>query len=185
MPRRRWRVKGRRTPLLDALRFHLETGQYPQRGQFPTWAEVWFITLRELEVLWMEHGEEITGAWSAADPGTRPWGWWQWVAREPRICLEGAAYVWPHPGPGEWVWKMEFGLPGRPQARKPGASPARLVFESEATYLQRLALLRPGETERLTEEDFEPEAVEIPEIPARSRELGHQVADRRAARPIR
>ncbi len=33
-------------------------------------------------------------------------------------------------------------------------------YESEATYLQRLDLLWPGEFERLAEADFEPETVE-------------------------
>ena len=32
-------------------------------------------------------------------------------------------------------------------------------YESEASYLQRLDLLLPGELERLTEADFEPELI--------------------------
>ncbi len=34
------------------------------------------------------------------------------------------------------------------------------TFESEASYLQRLGLLLPGEFERLSEDDFQPEAIE-------------------------
>jgi hypothetical protein len=37
------------------------------------------------------------------------------------------------------------------------------IFESQAAYLQRNNLLLPGERERLTEADFEPETVEAPE----------------------
>ncbi len=43
------------------------------------------------------------------------------------------------------------GLPIYPE------NPAR--FESQASFLQHLNLLLPGESERLTEADFEPEVI--------------------------
>jgi hypothetical protein len=173
MPRRRWRIKARREPLSPALRAYLELGLggvMAARRRMPLegYAEaVYFSHERERAAAWQEYGDEITADWVAAHPGERPWGWWQHVAPGPRLCLEGAKYVYrgAKPGDGNWIWQEDFGLPGRPQARRPGAAPARMLFESQATFLQRHDLLMPGEAERLTAEALAPEIVSIPEIP--------------------
>lgn len=171
MPRRRWKLKDRREPLSPALRVYLDLGlgglQAFAKASRPAGYEAatYFAHSSDRAAAWQEYGEEITAAWVLAHPGSRPWGWWQFVATEPRACLDdGAAFVW-KPPLGDWVWKKELGLPGRPQARRPGAEPARLSFESQPHYLQRLNLLVPGEAERLTDEDLEPEIVEIPVLP--------------------
>ena len=170
MPRRRWKLKDRREALSPALRVYLEVGlgglQAIQKASRPAGYEAatYFAHSSDRAAAWQEYGEEITAAWAAEHAGTRPWGWWQFVATEPRACLEGDEFVW-KPPLGDWVWKKDFGLPGRPQVRRPGAEPARLLFESQAVYLQRLNLLVPGEAERLTDEDPEPEIVEIPVLP--------------------
>src|SRR5258706_7384205 len=171
MPRRRWKLRDRREPLSPAMRVDLELGlggvhalakaSRPEGYQ----AAVWFTRAADRAVAWQEYGDEITADWVIEHAGTRPWGWWQYVATEPRTCLEGAQYVW-RLGSGDWVWQQEFGLPGRPQVRRPGAQPARLLFESQATYLQRLNLLAPGEAEELSPVDLEPEIVEIAELAA-------------------
>ena len=190
MPRRRWRLKDRREPLSPAMRAYLELGlgalQAFAKAARPAGYEsaVYFSHSSDRAAVWQEYGQEITAVWAAEHAGTRPWGWWQFVATAPRACLEGAEYVYrgPKPGDGAWIWKQEFGLPGRPQLRRPGAPPARMVFESQASYLQRLGLLLPGEAERLTPEDFEPEVVAIPEEPLLARLVPHPVpAPARAA----
>jgi hypothetical protein len=165
-------LKARREPLREALRRFLELGPaglqaYTKADRPEDYLEArYFTPATERAAAWREHGEAITAAWVAEHPGTRPWGWWQYAATAPRSCVEGVRHVWPV-GSGDWVWRKEFGLPGRPQARKPGAEPARIVFEAQAAYLQRLGLLAPGEAERLTADDFEPEIVAIPELGAR------------------
>jgi hypothetical protein len=183
MPRRRWRLRDRREPLSPAMRAYLELGlgglQASVKASRPDGYEaaVYFTTAADRAKCWEQHGEEVTAAWIAAHPGTRPWGWWQFVAQGPRACLEGAEFVW-KPGLGDWVWKQELGLPGRPQARRPGASPARLLFESQATYLRRLSLLVSGEAELISPADFEPEIVAIPALTEMER-----ISARPASRP--
>jgi hypothetical protein len=167
-------LKDRREPLSPAMRMYLELGL----GALHAFAKasrpeeyesaVYFTPEVDRAAAWQAYGEEITADWAAGHAGTRPWGWWQFVASAPRTCLEGAPYVW-KAGVGDWVWRQEFGLPGRPQARRPGAKPERLVFESQAVYLRRLDLLIPGEAERIPAEALEPEIVEIPELPALER----------------
>jgi hypothetical protein len=173
MPRRRWRFKDRREPLSQAMRRYLELGlgglhALAKASRPEGYESVYFSHESDRAAGWQGFGAEITAAWAAGHAGSRPWGWWQFVAPEPRTCLEGAAYVYrgAKPGDGDWIWKEEFGLPGRPQARRPGAKPERLVFESQAAYLRRLDLLIPGEAERIPAEALEPEIVEIPELPA-------------------
>jgi hypothetical protein len=48
--------------------------------------------------------------------------------------------------------------------RRPGEPPERLIFESQAAFLQRRGLLLPGEQERLSAEALAVEIVHIPEI---------------------
>jgi len=170
MPRRRWKLKDRREPLSAATRAYLELGLggvMAMQPRPPGYEDAVFFNGRHaLPATWRERGEEITAAWAAEHPGERPWGWWQFDATEPRACLEGAEFVHrgKNPGDGDWIWKQEFGLPGRPQVRRPGAKPARMMFESQAAHLRRRELLLPGELEQVTAEDFEPEVVEIPEL---------------------
>lgn len=159
MPRRRWRTRARRAPLPGALRFHLETGDYPPRDQFSN-AEalcVWVTPADEQAVLWQEHGAEIVAAWIAEHPGSRPHAWWRGDATEPRRCLEGAELL--KPLIGAWYWKGRFGVPAFAQCRPLGYVGCPVV-ESEAAYLDRLGLLAADERGRLDADDFEPVAVD-------------------------
>ena len=71
-------------------------------------------------------------------PGTRPWVWWRFDAPEPRWRKVKAT--------GELL--PETGL-----VEVPGVY---WLLESEAHYLRRLDLLRPGERQHLSDADFEP-----------------------------
>lgn len=172
MPRRRWKLRDRREPLSPALRTYLELGlgglQALAKASRPAGYEAatYFTHSSDRAAAWQEHGEDILAAWVREHAGSRPWGWWQYVATVPRACLEGAEFVLRGKNPGDWawIWKKNFGIPGCPQVRRPGAKPARMVFEAQSVYLQRFGLLLPGEADQLTAEDREPQIVEIPEL---------------------
>ncbi|HJT93776.1 MAG TPA: hypothetical protein VJ777_17895, partial [Mycobacterium sp.] len=99
--------------------------------------------------------------WVSAHPGERPWGWWRWNAPGPRECLDGDEFVY---AGADWIWRGEFGLPNRPQMRGRDGRPERMTFEGQATYLERLGMLLPGELEQIPEQGFAPETIEIPSL---------------------
>jgi hypothetical protein len=147
-----------------------------------------FATADELEALWRQHSAEVVAAHVAESPGSRPERWWEYDAPAPRQRLGGTgspaheclAYV-PHTAYGipiSWVseWDVEY-YNGRARdvhrkliesghregdfkglAPDPADPPS---FESQAAYLRRNNLLLPGEEQRLTEADFEPERLTI------------------------
>lgn len=122
--------------------------------------------------LWAAHQSRVLDEHIAEYPGTRPLRWWQFSAPEPRRRLGGAGTP-SHERLADAL-RLEFGVPvdwitsrtartyrsmgldlGVP-ALDPRDPP---MYESEATYLDRLGLLLRGERRRLTTEDFELESV--------------------------
>lgn len=141
--------------------------------------------------LWRQHRADILSEFIREHPGQRPSAWWRYDAPEPgrrRLGGIGApsyevlAYV-PRYACGipiDWILETQVKLyagrlrtiSGRivmPEfigsdfqgvAIDPDDPP---VFESQAAFLGRHGLFLPGEAERLTEADFEPEAIEANE----------------------
>ena len=117
--------------------------------------------------VWAAVGLGIVAEWIETRPGTRPSVWWICSAPELRRRLGGtgqAAGRYVHRGmPYGWAWPpsaYEANFTGGPPPCDPNDPP---VFESEATFLRRHGLLFPGELERLTAADFEPEAIRVPD----------------------
>jgi hypothetical protein len=149
---------------------------------------LWEIEIKpgRLRSIYDAVSERLIADWIKRYPGTRPSGWWEWTATEPRQRIGGTgslmsdflAYApefhfgmatrwacealiqkgWPNVSvnsmPAHWapIEALSSAIPFDP------ADPP--LFESEATYLQRLNLLLPGERKLLGPEDFEPEAAE-------------------------
>ncbi len=118
----------------------------------------------QLRAIWLEARDELLKEWTAEWPGTRPCFWWRYEAVEPRRRLGGIGT----PLAEVTAYAPEFwlGLPVRWRhiddrfSRGVAVDPADLpTFESEPAYLDRLGLLLPEERARLTEEDFEAEAI--------------------------
>jgi len=72
--------------------------------------------------------------------GSRPWGWWQFEAPEPRRLLSG------NPG---FILKGEDYFFGLPRLYTSAADHTTLTFESQPEYLERLNLLLPGEKRKI------------------------------------
>lgn len=105
----------------------------------------------QMRQAWSEIGEELTAEWIAERPGTRPWGWWKFVAKEPRRCLSG-----PHPFTngartrflGDKAKLTRFGLPRMlvcPTSAPGCPDDFACRFESERDFLERLGLLTQAE----------------------------------------
>jgi hypothetical protein len=150
MPRRRWAVKARRELLGQAMRTYLEQGQLiASHRHLDDYAGVKFFTAEsERKAAWHRHSGEILTAWVAVYPGSRPWGWWRYDAPGPRTCVEGVDYMDTNL-PESISWRANFGRPTCPLDRPAGAATTRIVFESEAAFLNRHGLLLPGEAMRL------------------------------------
>jgi hypothetical protein len=116
-------------------------------------------------VVWRENADRVVAEFAAENPGQRTLLWWRFDAPEPRRRLGGTGTAW-----NEWAPcgpSFEYGVPAY-WCRQGGSFPAGAVpidprdpprFEAQATFLQRLGLLLPGEGKRLTEADFEPECI--------------------------
>jgi hypothetical protein len=167
MPRRRWLIKARREPLSPAMRVYLELGQgglyaANQRAPLDGYGAARFFDGEHVRAArWREHGAEITATWVLEHAGTRPWGWWHFVAREARRCVVGAELLLPKVTPTDWefVWREYLGVPAFRQSRPHGYHGLPSV-ESQAAYLERLALLGADEQASLPADAFVPEAVD-------------------------
>ncbi len=118
------------------------------------------FAMDDLRDAWSAIGRELTAQWVETAPGSRPWGWWAFQARERRRCTNG---VHPFDNPARQVRVRE--IAARPDTRASYSDdlhsltfgvPAVLLsgdfeatFESEADYLTRRDLFLPGERERL------------------------------------
>lgn len=164
MPKRRWRVRGRREQLTEAIRRYAQFGDYGRSvgadaEDQPFSFEAFLLSgyalrgrFAELRDIWDEHGAELLADWLRKEPGTRPHIWWCVQAREPRRCLSGVEYVEPFME----IWRTRFGIPAYRQLGH-----FEIVFESEAAYLDRRALLSADERRALDDDDFEPEIIRV------------------------
>ena len=173
MPRRRWRLLGRREALSEARRHYLKTGDALLGDGF---ADLdLFLTAKNAEQVrqwWLDHRDEILPEFIRAHPGCRPFAWWRFDAPEPRRRLGGIgtpahellAYApnlrfgiparWVEPSDVAYYNGLAVDINGRPIGTeyRPGHFRGRAIdpdnpprFESEAAYLDRLNLLMPEE----------------------------------------
>ncbi len=109
---------------------------------------------------WEDRAAEILDDWINKRPGTRPSCWWKWSSprweRQPELgeprqaighALEDSRYS-----------QSNFVL-GVPQHLK--GHPRSIRVESQASYLRRHGLFKPGEEKRLTAADFQPEQIAL------------------------
>jgi hypothetical protein len=127
---------------------------------------------------------DLIEAWARDNPGTRPSAWWKWTATEPRQRIGGTgsllsdfmSYAPSYHCGMATRWACEALIrKGWPTVSLGGKAAGWCaiqeladaipfdqndppLFESQATYLQRLGILLPGERKRLDAEDFAPEA---------------------------
>ena len=139
--------------------------------------------------LWLANEQQFIEWWLADNPGRRPACWWKYSAprqaagRWPGAWFDGAL---PEPrrrlgGIGDPAFKhlnvvprYTYGIPAswldgwwedRLRHSRPGFAGRAIdlknppTFESQAGFLWRQKLLVPGERERLSDADFEPEEV--------------------------
>lgn len=100
--------------------------------------------------LWASHGAEVMERWILRAPGTRPSLWWQFDAPPDARLRVG--------GTGALGLEYELTALRRFPAHWISVDPSEPpCFESEASFLRRLGLLRPGEARRLRASSFEPE----------------------------
>jgi hypothetical protein len=175
MPRRRWRLAGRRGQLTPALREWLETGNpFTPAAHAAGEASKWGVVLELAAVhaegqrrLWADHRDLILSAWLREHAGCRPWGWWLTDAPEPRRCLGGAEHL------QSFGWREGFGIHAVSDHGH-----FTVTLESEAAYLARLGLLVPGERARLHRSDLAPEILTVDEdAPALGNAAGRVPAD--------
>jgi len=131
----------------------------------------WEALLPELADQLVRHWERardgIMAEWIEDYPGTRPRGWWCFDRPEPwRKRLGGVGDAVGLPGRfasrGTNWCAMEHGLPrfwttplvARMRGGLPFDPADPPAYESQAVYLYRLKLLRPGERKRLRPDDF-------------------------------
>ncbi|MFO8085476.1 MAG: hypothetical protein R6U27_14285 [Desulfobacterales bacterium] len=124
----------------------------------------------DAKLMWQKHRKSLIKQWADEYPGTRPFAFWVFEPQEEkRKRLGGKGDCIPDhvEGETEEYWK---GLPtywiGQdrlmmwPELAEYAIDPENPPrFESEAAFLQRLGLLMPGEAEKLTGADFEPELI--------------------------
>jgi hypothetical protein len=135
-------------------------------------------TGKQTAQLWEEFGPDIVTWWAKEKPGTRPRCWWNFSAPEPRRRVGGTGVTtreaiggevhissyglpdsegWMMPKDKRWLPQSESGLPAFDTADPPS-------YESQASYLKRLALLEPGEEKRLKPDAFAPAVQALPSL---------------------
>jgi hypothetical protein len=141
-------------------------GKRSQRETLPHGARKWLLfgtrtrwlyldNREEPRTVWERHAEVIIAHCAQRHPGFRPKLWWDFTAPEPRRRLGGTGDLIQATYPAIKL-HHEFGIPASWGPINNDDPPA---FESEATFLQRLDLLLPGELERLGKTAFEPRIV--------------------------
>jgi hypothetical protein len=125
--------------------------------------------------LWMAHRQAVLAEWVIIHPGTRPSFWWLYDAPRWRTPAERREWYYvkqkllPEPrrrlgGKGDPSFEVSATSPhwplGIPTPWETIDADDRPRFESQAAYLKRYGLFLPGEEERLTAADFEPEVVD-------------------------
>lgn len=95
---------------------------------------------------WEALREEVLGEHLTRNPGTRPWAWWAFEPREPRLCID-AVRGEPEAEGDEEEASLHFGI----WSPYWGKNRAELHFESQAHYLRRYRLLTKAERAYLEE----------------------------------
>jgi hypothetical protein len=125
---------------------------------------------------WQALGADVVREYAAKHPGRRPTRWWIYDAPPAgeRGCIEMRKRLGGIGTPAcEHLafqpFQQELGIPSAwisvddLRLFELSCAPVDLddppIFESQANYLQRHGLLLPGEAERLSEADFEPETL--------------------------
>lgn len=139
------------SPSLDpARRQQLLTGFSPWLSTGPaedpdSWQQLWRRHWAELLSWWTQDPADHEGPGSPGGPGTRPWGWWEYDAPEPRRILDrheatrtcAEAGIVPQSG-----FQFAFGIPTTYVKWSPTRPP---IIEAEAVYLDRHDLLTDRE----------------------------------------
>ena len=146
-PRQRtWLLSGRDWDHIDAGAGAHGLGGFPHQRAA---RRAWESCLEELLGFWIQEpstwlGESSFSTPAPGGPGTRPWGWWRFDAKVPRVVIEQLeparknelrALGWF----AETAWRDFFGQPAGGYAKT----------EAEATYLARHRLFLEGEEEAL------------------------------------
>lgn len=106
------------------------------------------LDLAAVKKVWKALGAELLERWIAENPGTRPFAWWLFDAPEPRRrMLTGPKVLWVDsltcpPNARKW-W---FGVPA---CTSGGDHEQKIVFESQAAFLERHGLLTEAERKAL------------------------------------
>lgn len=130
MPYLRRRAKLRQEPPQGAprTREHLLTGL-----DLPTLLDGPDLDADQLRAEWDRLRDSIMQEHCQRRRQTRPWGWWQFEAPEPRRQVAPG----PEPVPGCPLW---FGMPSQHRGMPPDG-----MYEREWDYICRLGLREPGE----------------------------------------
>ncbi len=142
--------------------------------------DVFILNEDERKSLWNQNRDEILEAWILKRPGSRPALWWDYSSprwlddpwagfpyhqtlQRPRQRLDTNSDILL---PWQFAKNIKpaffHGVPcsyfklGR--LHVPADELKKVYFESQASYLKRLNLFYPGEAERLTEKDLQPES---------------------------
>jgi hypothetical protein len=138
-------------------------------GPVTTWNYFSKISPREI---WDLHCNRILHEHVESKPGTRPRLWWRWEAREMRQRLGGVgtplhecsahAAAYEYGVPTYWKTSDDRYLP----TGIPISASDPPIFESEATYLERLNLSLPGEQAGIRRIDWRPVQVRVRRKPS-------------------
>lgn len=114
---------------------------------------------------WADLGEDILSTWVTERPGSRPAGWWRFVAQERRECTSGE-HPFDNPRRKTRITELlntypDYAAPfyelsrGTPRCLLPPSGNFEgdfdATYEGEDEYLDRLGLLTEGEKERIGE----------------------------------
>jgi hypothetical protein len=191
MPTKRTRISRAMVPGVSEVALHfLSEGLFllPDNSENDALRWRYFTTTEEKEKILAQCRDAILVAWIEERPGTRPSWWWQTDAPEKARRRRGGigdpahdhlAYTetYGHGIPSIFLdpFSVDY-YNGRARDvhgnkigdHKEGSFSGRAIdpsdpprYESEATYLKRLDLLRPEEKRRLRKKDFEPEIISV------------------------
>ncbi len=150
MPRKFRRSKRRQTVSDGWLAWALGIPLDQDDPRFQQWVDFeYFASDEEIAAMWRPDGNRVVEAWVVDNPGSRPPLWWRHDASEPRRHISGSGRP----------MNADCYRNGMPRFMIEIETEDPPIFESQATYLDRLGLLLPGERKRLTAEDFEPDVL--------------------------
>ncbi len=102
--------------------------------------------------LWDTKRDELLAYWVGKHPGTRPFAWWKFDAKEYRKRIGGLGQ------PAHEIINVapayRYGVPAMR-----GNTDDPPTFESQAKYLERTGLLTLEEYNQLTAQDYRPEVI--------------------------